>query len=92
MFTHLNTAEKPPRKGDAIVIETKRNKGKKVILKVAEVVDCGDGVEVIVSKGQNKYFNWDMYRSGDSWVWRVWNIGEVQFTATTNTMTRLDDL
>ncbi len=92
MFTHFNTADKPPKSGDTIVIETQRNKGKKVILKVAEVVGYGDGAEVIVSKGKNKYFNWEMYQSGESWVWRVWNLGEVQFTATTNTMTRLDDL
>ncbi|MEL7293822.1 MAG: hypothetical protein AAGJ67_18120 [Pseudomonadota bacterium] len=92
MFTHLNTAQKPPKKGDVIVIETKRNKGKKVILKVADVVDCGYGVEVIVSNGQNKYFNWEMFLTGDSWVWRVWNLGEVQFTSITNTMTRIDDL
>ena len=93
MFTHLNTAQKPPKKGDAIVIETKRNKGKKVVLKVSEVVVNSDGhFEVIISKRKNKYFNWNMYHAGDSWVWRVWNLGEVQFTSTTNTMTSLDDL
>ncbi len=92
MFTHLNLAEIAPKAGDAIVIETKRNKGNKIILRIAEVVDCGDGKELIISKGKNKYFNWNMYRAGESWVWRVWNIGEVQFTATTNTMTRIDDL
>ena len=92
MFTHLNTAQNPPKVGDAIVIETKRNKGNKIILRVAGVVDYGDGKELIISKGRNKYFNWNMYHAGESWVWRVWNLGEVQFTATTNTMTKIDDL
>jgi hypothetical protein len=92
MFNHLNTEQEPPKEGDAIIIETKRNKGNKIVLRVAEVVDCGDGTELIVSKGRNKYFNWNMYLSGESWVWRVWNIGQVQFTATTNSMTRIDDL
>lgn len=92
MLTHLNIAKNPPRKDDIIIIETKRNKGKKVILKVYDIVKSGDGTEIIVSKGKNKYFNWGMYWAGDSWVWRVWNLGEIQFTATTNTMTRLDDL
>lgn len=93
MFTHLNTAQKPPKVGDAIVIETKRNKGSKIVLRVAEVVEMNNGhLEIIISKGKNKYFNWNMYHAGESWVWRVWNLGEVQFTATTNTMTRIDDL
>ncbi len=92
MFNHLNTAQELPNVGDAIVIETKRNKGKKIILRVAEVIYVDEHWEIIVSKGRNKYFNWNMYHAGKSWVWRVWNLGEVQFTATTNTMTRIDDL
>ena len=57
MFTHLNTAQKPPKKGDAIVIETKRNKGKKVVLKVSEVVVNSDGhFEVIISKRKKRNF------------------------------------
>ena len=91
-FSHLNTAEKPPKKGDLLVIETKRNKGAKVAVMVKGVVNLGDGVEIIIQTGRNKYFNWEMHRNGTSWVWRVWNLGKVTLTSGLNNQTKIDDL
>ena len=92
MLSHLNSAGVPPKQGDTIVIETKKNKGKKVILTVQEVIDCDGSVEIIIQKSKNKYFNWEMFRKGESWVWRVWNLGDVAFTASTNSMLKVDDI
>lgn len=92
MFNHVNAPDEPPKKGDTIVIETKRNKGRKVILTVDEIVRMDGCVEVIIQSKRNKYFNWDMYKNGESWVWRVWNLGQITFTASTNTMLSIDDI
>lgn len=91
-FNHLNTAEKPPVAGDVLVIETKRNKGIKVMVHVKEVINNGDSPEIIIQKGRNKYFIWDMYRDGTGWVWRVWNLGQVTLTSGLNNQTMIDDL
>ncbi|AZU97891.1 hypothetical protein [Vibrio phage LP.1] len=92
ILNHLNLAEECPKSGDVIVIETKRFRGERVVLRVAEVLYNEDGKEVIVNKSRNKYFNWGMYRSGESWVWRVWNLGQAKLTSSTNTMKKLDDM
>lgn len=91
MLDVRNTTTEAPKAGDVIVIETKRYKGERVVLRVAEVLNWGDGCEIVVNKRKNKYFNWGMYLKGESWVWRVWNIGQAKLTASTNTMTNLDD-
>lgn len=86
ILSHLNIAEKPPSKGDVIVIQRKQDDPERRILcKVKDVVNNGGGPEVILS-GKNDYFIWSMYEDGKSWVWRVWNIGAVEITAITNTM------
>jgi hypothetical protein len=87
-FNSLNRASEPPRAGDLIVIQRKIDKPEERILcKVREVIDGPSSKEIILSS-KNDYFIWNMYRSGESWVWRVWNIGPVKLTAITNTMTK----
>ena len=75
-FSNLNATIAPPKAGDVLVIKTKRNKSEKVMVVVKEIVNQGDGVGVILQKGRNKYFNWNMYLDGSGWVWRVWNLGK----------------
>lgn len=81
MFTHLNTEHSMPKAGDVLVIETKKRKGKKVLCKVKDVVN---GNELILNKSTNSFFNWDMFKLGESWVWRVWNLGDIEITSSTN--------
>lgn len=79
MLSELNTADSPPKKGDLIVIMTKKSR-----TKIAAVVkDVVNGNEIILQKSTNSFFIWDMYQSGESWVWRVWNIGS-DITPTTS--------
>tara|TARA_S200002703_G_scaffold67586_2_gene58785 strand:- start:3849 stop:4019 length:171 start_codon:yes stop_codon:yes gene_type:complete len=43
--------------------------------------------EVILSNKKNDYFNFDMFMSGDSWVWRVWALdSDIKITAITNNL------
>lgn len=84
-FSSLNTAEKPPKAGDVIVIQRKSDKpSDKIICRVREVVGTSISPEIILS-ASNDYFIWNMYKSGESWVWRVWNLGPLNLTAITNT-------
>ena len=92
MFTHLNTAERPPKKGDVLVITTKKTKPKKILVKVKDVIYADGDVEVILNKSTNSYFLWSMFYKGESWVWRVWNLGDVTLTASTNNTNSLYDL
>lgn len=89
MFNHLNLAESIPKRGDVIVITTKKSKNKKILCKVKEVVA---GNELVLQKSTNSYFIWDMYISGESWVWRVWNLGDIELTASINNTNQLADL
>jgi hypothetical protein len=91
-LNHLNSCVNPPSVGDVLVIETKRNKGEKVLVVVKDVVKSGDGVEVIIQKGRNKYFNFDMYREGTGWVWRVWNLGQIKLTSGLNNQNLIDNM
>jgi hypothetical protein len=87
-FNSLNTADGPPRVGDLIVIQRKIDKPEERILcKVRELVYGPNGKKIILST-KNDYFIWNMYRKGESWVWRVWNLGPVKLTEITNTMTK----
>ena len=91
-LNHLNLCVNPPVVGDVLVIETKRNKGEKVLVVVKDVVKSGDGVEVIIQKGRNKYFNFDMYQDGTGWVWRVWNLGQIKLTSGLNNQNLIDNM
>lgn len=91
MFTYFNAAEIPPKKGDVIVIETKKSKGKRVLCSVKDVININGDVELVLNKATNSYFIWSLYEKGESWVWRVWNLGEVELTASTNSMKKLID-
>lgn len=91
LFSNLNATIAPPKSGDVLVIATKRNKNEKVIVVAKDVLNHSDGVEVILQKGRNKYFNWNMYLDGSSWVWRVWNLGRIKLTAGLNNTNSLDE-
>lgn len=91
MLTYLNTAKEPPKKGDVIVIETKASKGKRVLCNVKDVLRNDGEIEFVLNKRTNSYFIWSSYESGVSWVWRVWNLGDIELTAATNSMKRLID-
>lgn len=92
VLNHLNVCNYPPSIGDVLVIETKRNKGVKVAVVVKDLVKSADGVEVIIQKGRNKYFNFNMYLDGSGWVWRVWNVGPVTLTSGLNNKNLIDDM
>lgn len=74
-----------PKAGDVIVIQRKADSpDRKILCKVLEVYRGSSGPEIILS-GKNDYFIWDMYINGESWVWRVWNLGSIEITSITNT-------
>ena len=79
MLNHLNFAIAVPKKGDLIIIETKKTK-RKIACFVKDVIN---GDEVLLQKSTNSYFIWSMYYEGESWVWRVWNVGS-DITPTTS--------
>lgn len=88
MLNHLNFASEPPKKGDLLIIQTKKTK-RNIAVFVREVVN---GNEVILQKSTNSFFNWDMYMKGESWVWRVWNIGSgITPTTSLNNANQLQD-
>lgn len=84
----LNTTNEMPKKGDLLIIKTKKSKDKKIICKVKDIVSEN---ELILNKATNSFFNWDMYKSGESWVWRVWNLGDIELTSSTNSMKSISD-
>jgi len=89
MLTAINfTDSKKPVKGDVLVIETKKSRGKKLLVSVKDVVN---GDEIILQKSTNSYFIWNLYESGESWVWRVLNLGQVQLTTSVNNTVQLYD-
>ena len=88
-LNHMNIADiNPPKAGDVLIIQTKKSKDKKILAQVKEVVN---GNEIILSKRSNSYYNHEMYYSGESWVWRVWILGDIQLTSSTNNMNDLLD-
>tara|TARA_B100002049_G_C15876306_1_gene289691 strand:+ start:146 stop:436 length:291 start_codon:yes stop_codon:yes gene_type:complete len=74
-------AIKVPRKGDLLIIQTKKSGKLKIACEVKSVVN---GNEVVLQKSTNSFFNWDMYLNGESWVTNVLNIGKVQLTTSLN--------
>lgn len=89
MLNELNFVNsKKPKKGDVLVMETKKTRGKKLLVSVKDVVN---GNEVILQKSTNSYFIWDLYLGGESWVWRVWNLGQIKLTTSVNNTVQLYD-
>lgn len=89
MLTELNfTESQKPVKGDVLVIETKKSRSKKILVSVKDVVN---GDEIILQKSTNSYFMWHLYESGESWIWRVWNLGQIQLTTSVNNTVQLYD-
>jgi hypothetical protein len=92
ILNHTNITEKVPSKGDVLVITTKKSKDRKIIVMVKDVIKSDYGFEIILNKSTNSYFIWSMYLKGEDWVWRVWNLGDITLTSSTNNTTRLIDL
>lgn len=89
MLTELNFLDSEiPKKGDVLVIQTKKSKPERLLVKVKEVVNRN---EIILQKSTNSFFIWDLYESGESWVWHVWNLGQVTPTTSVNNMNQLLD-
>lgn len=87
MLTELNfTESKKPVKGDVLVIQTKKTKPEKLLVRVKEVVN---GDEIILQKSTNSYFMWHLYESGESWVLRAWNLGQVTPTTSVSNINQL---
>lgn len=71
------------KKGQLLVIQRKQD-NRKILVKC---VDKTNENEIILSKGKNDYFNFDMYMEGKSWVWSVWSLPiDVEITSVTNNM------
>jgi hypothetical protein len=88
-LNHTNLCgSKAPRVGDILVIQTKKSKDEKILASVKDVVN---GNEVILQKSTNSFYNHDMYYAGESWVCRVWNLGNISLTASTNSMKQFAD-
>ena len=88
----INLTEKPPSIGDTLIIKTKKSKDKKILVIVKDVINIDESIEIILNKSTNSYFIWDMYYKGESWVSRVWNLGDITHTASTNNTASLLDL
>jgi hypothetical protein len=86
-YTNL-CGSKAPRVGDILVIQTKKSKDEKILASVKDIVN---GNEVILQKSTNSFYNHDMYYAGESWVFRVWNLGNISLTASTNSMKQFAD-
>ena len=88
MLDNLNTAFALPKKGDLLIIKTQKTKR----LIACVVKDVINSEEVLLQKSTNSYFIWSMYLSGESWVWRVWNIGsDIMLTTSLNNTNQLHD-
>ena len=84
-LNHLNTCNSISdlRVGQLIVITIKRCKSR-ILCQVKSIVNDN---EVVLSNGRNDYFNFDMFKSGKSWVWRVWALdSDIKITAITNNL------
>ena len=91
-MVELNNANlcgsKVPSVGDVLVIQTKKSKNDKFLASVKDIVN---GNEVVLQKSTNGFYNHDMYYAGDSWVWRIWNLGKIKLTTATNSMDQFAD-
>tara|TARA_R110000824_G_scaffold84040_1_gene209880 strand:+ start:579 stop:863 length:285 start_codon:yes stop_codon:yes gene_type:complete len=86
-FNSLNTTDRIPKAGEFILINRKQDaRDVRVLCKVKKVVyNENDSPEIILSN-HNDYFIWNMYKDGTSWVWRVWNLGQISMNSATNNM------
>lgn len=91
-FNNLNSGGELPNVGDTLVIRTKKSGDKKILVIVKDVIKSDGDFEIILNKSSNSYFLWSMYVDGKSWVWRVWNLGNITMTASTNNTNSLIDL
>ena len=65
LFSPVTTKE-DIKKGDLILIDNGSGVQAETVKTVLE--NSLDGVEIIIDKKKNKYFNLKMYLSGESWV------------------------
>lgn len=87
MLTELNFLESDkPKKGDVLVIRTKKSGKQKLLVMVKDVVNDN---EITLQMSTNSYFMWDLYQNGESWVWRVWNLGQVTPTTSVSNINQL---
>ncbi len=77
-----------PEVNDVLIIETKKSKGKRFLVLVKDVLD---GNEVVLQKTTNSFYNHDMYYAGESWVYRIWNLGQIELTTSVNNMNQLSE-
>jgi hypothetical protein len=91
-FNHLNLADSVPQVGDTLIIRTKKSGSKNISCQVKEVIKSGVDIEIVLQKSTNSFFNWGMYTIGNSWVWRVWNLGKVELTTSSNSMKNFVDM
>jgi len=91
-LNHMNFSEEPPKKGDTLIIKTKKSGDKKILVLVKDIIKSDGDIEVILNKATNSYFIWSMYFKGESWVWRVWNLGDITHTSSTNNTSSLIEL
>ena len=85
ILNHLNGCHSISdlRVGQLIVITRKQCKSR-ILCRVKGITREN---EVILSNKKNDYFNFDMFMSGDSWVWRVWALdSDIKITAITNNL------
>ena len=91
-LSSLNISMSVPKNGDTLIIRTKKSGDKKILVKVKSVIKSDGDFEIILNKSTNSYFIWSMYCKGESWVSRVWNLGDITHTASTNNTVGLIDL
>jgi len=88
-LNHMNLCgSQVPTVGDVLVVQTRKSKDDKFLASVKEVVN---GNEVILQKSTNSFYNHDKYYTGESWVKRIWNLGQIKLTAATNSMDQFAD-
>ena len=83
MLNHMDLilSIKNIKKGQLLVIQRKQD-DRRILVRCADKTNDN---EVLLSKAKNDYFNFDMYMTGDSWVWRVWALpSDIEITAITN--------
>jgi hypothetical protein len=85
MFDHMDSVGsiRNIKKGQLLVITRKLDK-RRILVKCAGITNDN---EVLLSKAKNDYFNFDMFLTGESWVWRVWALpSDIEITAITNNL------
>ena len=85
ILNHLNSCDsiRELSVGQLIVITRKQCK-RRILCQVKGITNDN---EVILSNGRNDYFNFDMFKDGKSWVWRVWALDkDIELTAITNNL------